>query len=179
MRATVRPTRRAQLDECPQQENHRSFTMVEIREFTMQDYPAAHALWRESEGIALRESDSPESINHFLDRNPGMSFVAYDGDRLVGAALGGHDGRRGYLHHVAVARRERRSGIGSALVLRCLDKLRACGIERCHLFIERENPQAKAFWKGIGWFERNDLWMMSRDLRNPSPVSGETASSDR
>ncbi|MBZ5537008.1 MAG: GNAT family N-acetyltransferase [Acidobacteriia bacterium] len=138
--------------------------MVEIREFTMQDYPAAHALWRESEGISLREADSPERIKYFLDRNPAMSFVAYDQDRLVGAALCGQDGRRGYLHHVAVARLSRRSGIGSALVFRCLEKLQTCGIQRCHLFVEQENSDAMAFWRGIGWFERSDLRMMSRDL---------------
>jgi N-acetylglutamate synthase len=150
--------------------------MIEIREFTMQDYPAAHALWRESEGISLREADSPENIQSFLERNPGMSFVAYEGSQLAGAALCGHDGRRGYLHHVAVARLKRRNGVGSALVLRCLDRLRACGIQKCHLFVERENLQAMAFWKGIGWFERADLWMLSRDLGDPRQVSGGIAS---
>jgi ribosomal protein S18 acetylase RimI-like enzyme len=151
--------------------------MIEIREFTMQDYHAALALWKESEGISLREADSPENIKYFLERNPGMSFVAYDGDHLVGAAMCGHDGRRGYLHHVAVAHGNRRRGIGSALALKCLDKLRACGIHRCHLFVERENSQALAFWKGIGWFERSDLWMMSRDLGSP-PVKGGRPCSD-
>jgi N-acetylglutamate synthase len=144
--------------------------MVEIREFTMEDYPAAHALWKESEGISLREADAPEKIQSFLDRNPGMSFVAYDGARLAGAALCGHDGRRGYLHHVAVARRSRRSGVGSALVGRCLEKLRTCGIQRCHLFVEAENEPGKAFWRRIGWFERTDLSMFSHDLSGePAP----------
>jgi N-acetylglutamate synthase len=138
--------------------------MVEIREFTMQDYPAAYALWKESEGISLREADSPENIKYFLERNPGMSFVAYDGDRLVGAALCGHDGRRGYLHHVAVAQLKRRIGIGSALVDRCLEKLQTCGIQRCHLFVEAGNHPGRAFWRRIGWFERTDLSMFSRDL---------------
>jgi ribosomal protein S18 acetylase RimI-like enzyme len=142
--------------------------MFEIREFTMQDYPAAHALWGESEGIILREADSPENIRRFLSRNPGLSFVAYDGEHLVGAALCGHDGRRGYLHHVAVARHERRTGIGSALVERCLEELRTCGIQRCHLFVEKENEPAKAFWRRIGWFERSDLSMFSRDLGDES-----------
>ena len=138
--------------------------MFEIREFTMHDYPAALELWQESEGISVGAVDSRENIARYLRRNPDLSFVAYEGSRLAGTVLCGHDGRRGYLHHLAVTRQDRRRGIGSALVLKCLDRLRACGIQRCHLFVLRENVPAMAFWKRIGWFERSDLSMMSRDL---------------
>lgn len=58
---------------------------VAIREFTMADYPAALALWKDSEGGLLGDSDSEESLERFLERNPDLSFVAYAASHLVGA----------------------------------------------------------------------------------------------
>ncbi len=138
--------------------------MIDIREFTMQDYPAALDLWRRSEGVSVGASDARERIEAYLLRNPGLSFVAYDGDRLVGAVLCGHDGRRGYLNHLAVTRDRRRSGIGSRLASLCLNALKSCGISRCHLFVQKENTAAVAFWQRVGWRERVELVMMSHDL---------------
>ncbi len=138
--------------------------MIHIREFTMQDYPVAIELWRAAEGVSVGASDTPERIERYLRRNPGLSFVAYDGNRLVGAVLCGHDGRRGFLNHLAVSSDYRRTGIGSRLASLCLERLRACDITRCHLFVQKENTAAVAFWSRIGWRERTDLVMMSRDL---------------
>lgn len=72
---------------------------IVIREMTIQDYDEVLALWRTSEGVGLSDADSDEGVARFLDRNPGLSFVARDGEHLVGAVLCGHDGRRGYIHH--------------------------------------------------------------------------------
>ena len=136
---------------------------VTIEEMTDEDYDEVFALWRASEGIGLSEADSAEGIAGYLVRNPGLSFVARDGETLVGAVLCGHDGRRGYLHHLAVSPASRGRGIGRALVAECLARLRQQGIQRCHLFVFRENRDALAFWQRIGWRTRADLTMMSRD----------------
>jgi putative acetyltransferase len=137
---------------------------IEIREFTMEDYDEALALWRASEGISISAADSRENIQRFLARNPGQSFVARANGRLIGAVLGGHDGRRGFLHHLAVARDARRAGVGNALVARALDGLRAQRITRCHIFVHQNNASATDFWERQGWRERTDLKLMSRDI---------------
>lgn len=85
---------------------------VMLREMTVQDYEEVLALWRSSEGIGLSDADSRENIARFLERNPGLSFVAYDGQELIGAVLCGYDGRRGYIHHLAVAESHRRRRLG-------------------------------------------------------------------
>jgi len=72
---------------------------IVIQEMTTQDYDEVLTLWRSSEGVGLSDADLEEGVAHFLDRNPGLSFVARDGEHLVGAVLCGHDGRRGYIHH--------------------------------------------------------------------------------
>ena len=136
----------------------------EITPFTNDDYDDALALWQRSEGIGLRAADSREGIARYLARNPGTSYVARDGGALIGVALCGHDGRSGYLHHLAVAESHRRHRIGTALVRQCLAALRAQGFERCHLFLHDTNDAAYRFWQDGGWLRRGNLIMMSRDL---------------
>lgn len=134
---------------------------------TIEDYEAALALWQTSEGIGLSAADERGPIQRFLERNPGLSVVAVDiqrGQVVVGAALCGHDGRRGYLHHVAVRHDYRGQGLGRVLVDRCLDALRAEGISKCHLFVYTENHRGRAFWASTGWQERTTLLIYSRDL---------------
>jgi ribosomal protein S18 acetylase RimI-like enzyme len=106
---------------------------VLIQEMTVQDYDKVRALWQESEGIELSEVDSKDDIARFLERDPGLSFVARDNGQLVGVALCSHDGRRGYIDQLAV----------------------------CHLFVLEDNQDAIAFWKKLGWAERVELVTMS------------------
>ena len=134
---------------------------IAIIPMTMDDYDEAMALWQVTEGMGLRPADERQHIARYLARNPGLSFVARDGKRLVGTVLCGHDGRRGYLQHLAVDRAYRRQGIGRALVEQALDALRAININKCHLFVIKTNAPAIDFWKRIGWFERDDLVTMS------------------
>lgn len=132
-----------------------------FREFTTADINAAIALWQSSEGIGLSSADTPERIEAYLARNPGLSFTAWMGSELAGAVLSGHDGRRGYLHHLAVDQKYRRLGIGHALVKRCHDALRVLGIEKVHIFVYQENQSALDFWKGEHYFPRDELVLMT------------------
>lgn len=138
-----------------------SSTEIEIRPMEAGDYPAVLDLWRATEGVGLSSADSAEAIAHFLVRNPGLSAVAVEGPKLIGAVLCGHDGRRGYIHHLAVHPAYRRGGLGQALVRHCLRQLRLAGIAKCHLFVFASNGSGRAFWRSIGWTERQELIMMS------------------
>jgi len=130
----------------------------------MTDYDAAVALWRKTEGIGLSEADERPHIESFLRHNAGMSFVAEEGGRIVGAVLCGTDARRGFLHHLAVDASRRRSGIGRGLVDRCLGALAERGMRKCHLFVMADNLEGKRFWQRIGWEERTTLVVMSHDV---------------
>ena len=135
--------------------------MVEMFPFSPSDYDEVMALWQATEGLTLREADSREAVTRYLARNPRLSFVARDGGRVVGAVLGGTDGRRGYLQHLAVAPTHRRQGLGRSLADRVLEGLGTLGIVKCHLFIRREHPEAREFWERSGWTARDDVTLMS------------------
>jgi ribosomal protein S18 acetylase RimI-like enzyme len=134
---------------------------VVIREMTTGDYDGALAQWQAAPGVAVTSADTREGVAAFLERNPSLSSVALDGNAVVGTVLCGHDGRRGYLSHLAVADNHRRSGVGRKLVQRSIELLDESGIEKCHLLVFRENELALSFWKGAGWVPRVELELFS------------------
>jgi len=139
-----------------------------VRPFRIGDYRAVLALWRRTKGVGLNESDTRDAIASFLRRNPGFSFIAEKAGRIVGAVLCGHDGRRGYLHHLAVAATQRRRGIGRRLVRTCLAELRQAGIRRCNIFVFANNERGMNFWRHSGWKLRADLRLMQIRLEDAS-----------
>ncbi|WP_159653271.1 GNAT family N-acetyltransferase [Vibrio atypicus] len=139
-----------------------------IREMDISDYSQVIALWSETEAMLLREADSRENIGRYLTRNPGLSFVALDGEVVVGAILVGTDGRRGYVQHLAVDSRCRGKGIGAKLISQAVTALEDIGIAKTHLFVANENLNAQSFYEKLGWFPRDEVRMYSF---NSSPSS--------
>lgn len=129
-----------------------------IRAMEIGDYEQVHKLWMSIKGFAIRSiDDSKEGVERFLKRNPGISVVAEEDGKVVGAILCGHDGRRGCLYHVCVAEDYRLRGIGKAMVVHCMEALSKEQISKVSLIAFTENDIGNAFWKEIGWFQRLDL----------------------
>ena len=84
-------------------------------------------------------------------------MVAVEDGRIVGAILCGHDGRRGCLYHVCVAQDFRMRGIGKAMVVFCMEALKAEQINKVSLIAFTKNDIGNAFWRQIGWTKREDL----------------------
>ena len=93
-----------------------------------------------------------------------MSFAAKDNGKIIGAVLCGHDSRRGYLHHLAVAEDYRRKGVGRALVQRAVGRLREVGVRKCHIFVFGDNADGLMFWKNIGWGQQEGVAILSRNI---------------
>lgn len=135
--------------------------MITIREMAISDYQAVTTLWAETENLSLRDADSRENIQAYLQRNKGLSFVAVDDTGLLGSVLVGTDGRRGYLQHLAVSERCRGQGIGKKLVHQATEALAAIGIAKTHLFVLSDNHSAQSFYEKLGWFPRDEVRMFS------------------
>lgn len=130
-----------------------------IKKMTIEDYEGLRALWMTIRGFGIRSlDDSREGVERFLKRNPGISVVASAEDgSIVGGILCGHDGRRGCLYHVCVREDCRRNGIGKAMVVHCMNALKAEGINKVSLIAFTKNDVGNAFWNRIGWTKREDL----------------------
>ena len=129
-----------------------------VRAMTIEDYDEVRALWMSIKGFGIRSvDDSREGVEAFLKRNPGSSVVVVMDDRIVGAILCGHDGRRGCLYHVCVAEDHRMRGIGKEMVVFCMNALKKERINKVSLIAFTKNDIGNAFWKQIGWTRREDL----------------------
>ncbi len=135
---------------------------MHIRPMISEDYDAVTALWQATEGVGLNESDSRENIEAYLTRNPELSLVALQDDELIAAVLCGHDGRRGFLHHLAVAPAFRGQGIARQMVAMCLERLATGGILKCNIYLYADNHAGAAFWRRLGWLQRSELLVLQR-----------------
>ena len=131
---------------------------MNVRAMTKEDYDGVKALCMTIHGFGIRSvDDSREGVERFLERNPGLSVVAEEEGSIIGAILCGHDGRRGCLYHVCVHEAHRLRGIGKAMVVHCMNALKAEKINKVSLIAFTRNDVGNAFWKQIGWTKREDL----------------------
>jgi len=138
--------------------------MVTTREFRIEDYDSAVELWRRVEGLELAEGDSKEEIARYILRNPGVSRVAEEATKIVGAVLCGHDGRRGLVYHLAVEPEYRRQAVGKRLVEECLNALHTAGIRRALLLVAKDNISGRSFWHRCGWEDLPGALVMGIDV---------------
>lgn len=136
-----------------------------IRPMTKEDYDEVYAMWQTTSKRALSNADSREQIERYLDRNAGMSQVAVADGKIVGTVLVGHDGRRGFIHHMAVMPQYRRKGIGHSLANTAIEKIKAEGIDKTHIFCYQNNETGQNFWKDFGFKKRDDVFVYSFDNR--------------
>jgi ribosomal protein S18 acetylase RimI-like enzyme len=143
------------------------------------DISASLMLWRQVEGLMLRdESDNPMAIRRFLTRNPGLSFVIEDADgELIGSILCGHDGRRGFIYHLAVSPDHRRSSYATTLIGTSLKGLARLGITRCHAFVRIDDAGADGFWRPLqAKFQRDiSVFTMTAPPSRDKPVAPSPA----
>ena len=130
----------------------------------MADYDQTVALWEKMEGLEICEGDSREEISEYLKRNPGLSRVAEAGGDIVGAALCGHDGRRGWIYHLAVAPEYRRQQVGKLLIDACVSGLRRAGLKRAIILVAGDNLAGHQFWLRNGWEDIDGAIAMTKEL---------------
>ncbi|MCX6072363.1 MAG: GNAT family acetyltransferase [Chloroflexi bacterium] len=138
---------------------------VDLRTFSFdEDWQAVHALWaRCGPGVQFSRSDEPAEILKKLRRDPDLFLVAEQGGQVIGAVMGGYDGRRGLVYHLAVAPEVRRLGIGRVLMAELETRLREKGCLKSYLLVTKDNADVLAFYRELGW-EVMDMHLMGKVL---------------
>ncbi len=141
---------------------------VRLREFTLDDYDAVYALWQNAgAGIGIGRSDTREEIAKKLRRDPDLFLVATDGGKIVGTVIGGYDGRRGLVYHLAVEHAYRGRGFGKLLMREIERRLRAKGCLKCYLLVAEGGKAVIEFYRQIGW-EVMPVTLMGKTLEGAS-----------
>lgn len=128
------------------------------------DFVAVYELWAKAgPGLHLGRSDSQDEIAKKLKRDPDLFLVAEVDGRIVGAVVGGFDGRRGLVYHLGVDAAYRKNGIGRQLMDALEGRLRAKGCLRSYLLVTHDNLEAQRFYERHDW-EPMDLLVYAKDL---------------
>lgn len=128
------------------------------------DYEAILALWHTAApGVHVGMSDTRAELAKKLTRDPDLFLVWEEAGELMGSVIGGYDGRRGMVYHLAVAPAARRRGLGQQLMAEVESRLRAKGCVKCYLLIAPENLEVTAFYETCGWHEM-PVRIMAKEL---------------
>jgi ribosomal protein S18 acetylase RimI-like enzyme len=137
---------------------------MKIREFKIIDYSIVRDLWKTA-GLVIRPGDELEDVKLKLQRDPDLFLVAELEGEIVGSVVGGWDGRRGWIYHLAVKPERQRKGIGVGLVHEVEKRLVAKGAKKVNAQVYKSNERSSAFFKAIGYEAHADLIMVGKLLK--------------
>jgi ribosomal protein S18 acetylase RimI-like enzyme len=139
---------------------------IKIREFYFPfDYESVYQLWRSIEkGVHVGRSDTLAEIEKKIARDPDLFIVAESDRAIIGSVIGGFDGRRGLIYHLAVAESFRGMGIGSRLMDEVELRLRAKGCLKCYLLVTTDNPEAEGYYQHRGWQSMDTIHLFGKEL---------------
>lgn len=122
-----------------------------VRPFTDTDEPGVIALWATVFPNPSAWNNPATDIQRKLSMQRELFFVAADATRIVGTAMAGFDGHRGWVYYVAVAPEQRRQGVGRALIEAVEVGLARVGCPKLNLQVRADNPEAVAFYERLGF----------------------------
>jgi len=125
--------------------------MIQIRPYADTDEANVARLWRYVFHDAPAWNHPESDIARKLSVQRELFLVATLDEELVGTAMGGYDGHRGWVYYVAVCPRRRRQGIGRALMQRVEEELKRVGCPKLNLQVRASNQEVVAFYQSLGY----------------------------
>jgi ribosomal protein S18 acetylase RimI-like enzyme len=126
-----------------------------IRELGLEDYDGLMALWQRAglHSLKPRGRDSREALAHQLASGVQTILGLEIEDRLVGAVVATHDGRKGWINRLAVDPDCRRGGYGALLIEAAEEALREQGLRVIAALIESDNQASLALFQKVGYLD--------------------------
>ena len=137
---------------------------MQIRPCSERDRPGVIALWEKVFPDDPPHNAPAKVFDAKLAMHDDMLFVAADAGAVIGTAMAGYDGHRGWLYTVAVTPDCRRRGVGTALVRHAVDALRVAGCTKVNLQIRATNTAVRGFYESLG-FETEERLSMGMHVR--------------
>lgn len=140
---------------------------IKIREFRFpSDYESVYQLWQSMErGVHVGRSDTLAEIEKKLRRDPDLFLVAESDGVIIGSVIGGFDGRRGLIYHLAVSPPFRGQGIGSCLMDEVESRLRAKGCLKSYLLVTSDNTEGELYYQHRGWQHMDSIHLYGKELQ--------------
>lgn len=138
---------------------------IQVHEFQITDYNVVLELWKEA-GLVIRPGDDLSGVRTKLLRDPDLFLLALMEGEIVGCIIGGWDGRRGWVYHLAVKPSHQRQGIATVLLSEVEKRLVEKGAKKINAQIYQANTKSLNFFKTRGYEIHQDLVMVGKHLKN-------------
>jgi ribosomal protein S18 acetylase RimI-like enzyme len=135
---------------------------VTITDLPEELFDAAVALWRET-GLTRPWNDPDLDLRRAVAGGTSTVLAATHGAALIGTAMVGHDGHRGWVYYLAVQPGHRRQGVARALMSACEDWVRERGVRKIQLMVRHSNQDVIAFYESLGYVD-SDVVVLGRFL---------------
>lgn len=135
---------------------------MKVRELVAADTSSVVALWNET-GLTRPWNDAAKDFQRALDGSASVVLGVKPFDEVIGTVMVGHDGHRGWIYYLAVARAHQRNGIGSELMRAAEDWLRQIGAVKVQLMVRGDNEAMLDFYDACG-YEISEVKVLSRWL---------------
>jgi ribosomal protein S18 acetylase RimI-like enzyme len=123
---------------------------MNIRPYDVADEAAVIDLWQRC-GLTRAWNDPKKDIQRKLAVRPDLFLVVEEGGAMVGSAMAGYEGHRGWVNYLAVSPDRQRKGIARALMAEVERLLLAEGCPKINLQIRTSNIGAVEFYKRLGY----------------------------
>ena len=139
---------------------------MQIRLMIEEDLELVRQLWIEC-GFTLTESDTIAELKRMINHNPDLCFVLkkVEDDSIIGAVLGGFDGRRGWIHHLAIHPQYQKKGLGKKIMNKIIGTFEEKKVLKVKLEVLENNKAVIEFYTNLGWDIRPELTTMSFNLQ--------------
>lgn len=121
-----------------------------MRSFKLGDYERVRSVWNAC-GFQVRPGDDLQGVRQKLERDPELFLVAEERGKVVGAAMGAWDGRRGWIYHLGVDPTRQREGVATRLVQEMESRMRRKGIPKVNALIYPWNEASVRFFASVGY----------------------------
>jgi len=126
-------------------------TAFRIREYEEADEAAVSSLWETTFRDGSPRNAPDRIIRQKLMTQRELFFVGVLDSRVISTVLGGYDGHRGWIYHLAVHPEHRRAGFGRELMQTAERHLRALGCPKINLQVRTDNSGVVAFYESLGY----------------------------
>lgn len=122
-----------------------------IRSFKPGDEEQVTALWGELLYDGRPHNTPEHSLRLKLAKDPDLLVVAEVNGQIIGTAMGGYDGHRGWIYSVGVKPDCQRHGVGRAPIMRLEELLIERGAPKINLQVRVDNDRVVGFYQRLGY----------------------------
>jgi ribosomal protein S18 acetylase RimI-like enzyme len=131
---------------------------ITIRPIKESELTVLVGLWVESDlHYKVKGRDSTANLKRQRKDDPDLFVGAFEGKRMVGAAIASDDGRKAWINRLAVLPEARRKGVASMLIRHCEDVLRQRGRHIFCVHIEHDNPESMRLFDKVGYRREDQI----------------------